>query len=457
MRLVKSLHISIAMALALTMSVSGVASAAVPTIQNQASGKIGGSGATFPQNQYTKWFTNFTTLNNEATPVVTGNSTKQFSSSNSTNSLVLEYSGVGSGAGIANFFGANAKTATQMFSGTDAVLSATDRSNINGVVGAGKYSVIPMISGPISLAYNVPGLLAAGRAATLRLDGPAVCGIYQGTIKKWNDEPIRTLNPTITNLPDATIKVVGRSDSSGTTFIFSSYLAKAASVAQKMCGYHSNFSSGEANLNDPVGDFKPAKTVPADQFAGIRSTNGAAAITSPGGSNQLLASYIKAAANVYSIGYVESSYVTSTAADATIVGSIQGAVLAAKDLSSAGKQVFLSPTSTTVASALTAGKAAELQDPINPTASYVHPVFTSGVNSYPIVGYSWIMFYHEYLPATVTKQQVQGLIVFLNWALTTGQASAQLYSGYNPVIASVRTLAIAELHNIKFDGVVVWP
>jgi len=341
-----------------------------------------------------------------------------------------------------------------MFSGTDAILSTAERTTIDTALGAGKYSVIPMITGPISLAYNVPGLLAAGRAATLRLDGPAVCGIYQGTIKKWNDAAIRTLNPTITNLPDATIKVVGRSDSSGTTFIFSSYLGKAASADQKMCGYHSNFSSGEANLDDAVGTFKPAKTVPADQFAGIRSTNGAAAITSPGGTNQLLASHIKAAANVYSIGYVESSYVTSTAADATIAGSIQGAVLAAKTLN-AGKQVFLAPTTTTISSALT--NAVITEDPINPSSAYVHPVFATGVNSYPIVGYSWIMFYHEYTNATVTKQQVQGLIVFLNWALTTGQAATHIYTGYNPLIASVRTTAILELKKIKFDGTLLWP
>jgi len=341
-----------------------------------------------------------------------------------------------------------------MFSGTDAILSTAERTTIDTALGAGKYSVIPMITGPISLAYNVPGLLAAGRAATLRLDGPAVCGIYQGTIKKWNDAAIRTLNPTITNLPDATIKVVGRSDSSGTTFIFSSYLGKAASADQKMCGYHSNFSSGEANLDDAVGTFKPAKTVPADQFAGIRSTNGAAAITSPGGTNQLLASHIKAAANVYSIGYVESSYITSTAADATIAGSIQGAVLAARTLN-AGKQVFLAPTTTTVSSALT--NAVITEDPINPSSSFVHPVFATGVNSYPIVGYSWIMFYHEYTSATVTKGQVQGLIAFLNWALSTGQAATHIYTGYNPLIASVRTAAIAKLKLISFDGTLLWP
>ena len=455
MRLVKSLHISIAMALALTMSVSGVAYAAAPTIVAQAAGKIEGSGATFPWSQYTKWFTNFTALNNEVTTVVRGTSTKQFHASNATNSLVLGYSGGGSGAGISNFSGVNKKISTQMFSGTDSVLSATERTTIDAALGAGKYSVIPMISGPISLAYNVPGLVtSANRAATLRLDGEAVCGIYLGTIKTWNDAKIRTLNPTIANLPSATIKVVGRSDSSGTTFIFSSYLAKAATVAQKNCGYHSNFSSGEANLDDAVGTFKPAKTVPADQFSGIRSTNGAAAITSPGNSNQLLASHIKASANVYSIGYVESSYVTSTAADAGITGSIQGAVLAAQTLN-AGKQVFLSPTTTTVSSALTNAKITE--DPINPSSSFVQPVFATGINSYPIVGYSWIMFYHEYTNATVTTGQVQGLIVFLNWALTTGQAATHMYTGYNPLIASVRTTAILELKKIKFDGTLLWP
>ncbi len=49
------------------------------------------------------------------------------------------------------------------------------------------------------------------------------------------------------------------------------------------------------------------------------------------------------------------------------------------------------------------------------------------------------------------------MIAFLNWALTDGQSSMYLYKGYSPVPAAARTAAIAELHKITFNGVVVWP
>jgi ABC-type phosphate transport system substrate-binding protein len=68
------------------------------------------------------------------------------------------------------------------------------------------------------------------------------------------------------------------------------------------------------------------------------------------------------------------------------------------------------------------------------------------------------MFYQEYDNARgVTLGQVQGMIAFLNWALTDGQTSMYLYKGYSAVPAAARTKAIAELHKIKFNGIVVWP
>ncbi len=444
MNLAKSIRISIALALALTMSVSGVAYAAAPTINANAAGRIEGSGATFPVNQYTRWFSRFTAVNKETTPVTTGTSTKQFSSSDSGNSLVLSYTGVGSSTGIANFFGANRRKPTQMFSGTDALLSSANRTSIQGTDIGTKYSVIPAITGPISAAYNVPGLKASSGAATLKLDGEALCGIYMGTIKKWNDAKISALNPTITNLPNANIVVVGRSEGSGTTYIFASYLAKSSTDAQKKCGYHSNFSSGEANLNDAAGTINPVTTAPGTYFSNLRTTNGASAIVGQSG-NAGVAGHVKATAN--SIGYVESSYVSSY--------KLQEAVLAAKTLS-AGKVVYLKPTTATVKSALDNAVASE--DPINPSTSYIQPVFATGANSYPIVGYSWLIIYHEYTNANgLTKGQVQGMIAFLNWALTTGQTSAELYAGYNPLPAAAATTAIAELKKIKFDGELLWP
>ena len=333
-----------------------------------------------------------------------------------------------------------------MFSGNDGVLTTAERTAIAATDIGTKYSVIPAITGPISMVYRIDGLKTTGGAkATLRLDGNTICGIYLGTIQKWNDTAIKALNPSVANLPNATINVVGRSDSSGTTYIFTSYLAKAATTAQKNCGMHSNFtSSTEANLNDAVGTFTPTKVQPATYFAAIRTANGAASITGKSG-NGGIAPYVKA--TNYSISYVESSYASKY--------SLSEAAVAAQSKRS-GTKVYLKATTATVASALSAAVATE--DPTNPSASYVHPVYATGVNSYPIVGYSWLMVYQEYSSTSgVTLGQVQGMIAFLNWALSDGQSSMYLYKGYAPIPTAARTAAIAELHKITFNGLVVWP
>ena len=446
MSLAKSIRVSITAALVLAIGISGVANGAAPSIDANASGKIEGSGATFPWNQYTDWFRSFTDENTEATPVTTGTSLAQFHSSNSTNSLVLNYTGGGSGAGISNFFGSARRSPTQMFSGSDAVLSSSQRASIEATDIGKKYSVIPAITGPLSVVYRLDGLkTTAGAAATLRLNGSVLCGIYTGAIKKWNDAKIKALNPSVANLPNATINVVARADSSGTTFVFASYLGKASAVAQKNCGYHSNFtSSTEANLNDAVGTFLPASTAPGTYFSALRTANGAAAITGKPG-NGGIAPYVKA--TNYSISYVESSYASKY--------GLKEAALAAKTKRN-GTTVYLKPTTASINSALS--NAVTKEDPINPSTSFVQPVFAAGVNSYPIVGYSWWLIYHEYNNANgTTLGQVQGMIAFMEWALTDGQKSTYLYKGYTPVPAAARTKAIAELKKITFNGVPVWP
>ena len=443
MNLAKSIRVSITAALVLAIGISGVANGAAPSISPNATGKIEGSGATFPWNQYKDWFTSFTDENAD-TPSADA-SLSQFHTSNSTSGLVLGYSGGGSSTGISNFHGVNQGRSTQMFSGTDAVLTSTQRASIaaNNIQ---SYSVIPAITGPLAIVYRIDGLKTTGGAtATLRLDGNTICGIYLGTIKKWNDTAIKALNPSVANLPDATINVVGRSDGSGTTFVFTSYLGKAATTAQKNCGMHSNFtSSTEANLNDAAGTFTPTQVQPGTYFAAIRSANGAAAITGKSG-NGGIAPYVKA--TNLSISYVESSYASKY--------GLSTAAVAAQSKSK-GKTVYLKPTNATVAAALSA--AANTEDPTNPSVSFVQPVYATGVNSYPIVGYSWLMVYHEYKSTNgVTLGQVQGMIAFMNWALTDGQSSTYLYKGYSPIPAGARAAAIAELHKISFDGVIVWP
>jgi phosphate transport system substrate-binding protein len=460
-------------ALTLSVMLSGVASATAPTIDVDAGpsggdteGKIEGSGATFPWEQYKSWFSSFTDenplCNTSSSDTCTG---YEFFHTSDTDGLILGYSGGGSSTGINNFSGANKMTATQMFSGTDSVLTSAQRTTIaTALGGAENYTVIPAIAGPLAVIYNLPGLKqkisstsTRTTTATLRLNGEVICGIYSGQIKKWNHVKIKALNPLITNLPSSDIKVVGRSDGSGTTFIFHSYLGKSAVAAQKQCGMHSQFTSGtEANFDDSptsASDFVPVNTAPGTYFAGIRAANGVSAIVGKSG-NGGIAPYVKA--TPLTISYVESSYADKY--------GIATAALETKSKFTSGtnknKFNYLKPTAAGAVAALTAHAAVAGQDPINPSATYVQPVMATGTSSYPIVGYSWLLLYKNFeaaTSATVGKGQVQGLVAFLNWALTSGQTSTYLARGYVALPAAVRTTAIAELKTIKWEGVAVWP
>ncbi|PPZ35828.1 phosphate ABC transporter substrate-binding protein PstS, partial [Escherichia coli] len=79
----------------------------------------------------------------------------------------------------------------------------------------------PTVIGGVVLAVNIPGI----KSGDLTLDGKTLGDIYLGKIKKWNDPAITKLNPNA-KLPDQDIAVVRRADGSGTSFVFTSYLAK---------------------------------------------------------------------------------------------------------------------------------------------------------------------------------------------------------------------------------------
>src|SRR6202012_5622508 len=85
----------------------------------------------------------------------------------------------------------------------------------------------PVVIGPISLAYNLPGV------SNLKLNASVLSSIFQGEIKSWNDPAIKALNPGVT-LPSTAITTAVRSDSSGTTQNFTLYLQNAAGSAWKL-------------------------------------------------------------------------------------------------------------------------------------------------------------------------------------------------------------------------------
>lgn len=138
---------------------------------------------------------------------------EQWASSLKSSGLTVNYQAVGSGAGITSL-----ESKTVDFGASDPPLKPADEATIakNGSPAV----QIPMFLGAITVSYNLPGVKAG-----LKLDGTTIADIYLGTIKTWNDPAIKALNPGV-SLPSTPITVIHRSDSSGTTSGFTSFLSE---------------------------------------------------------------------------------------------------------------------------------------------------------------------------------------------------------------------------------------
>jgi phosphate transport system substrate-binding protein len=158
---------------------------------------ISGAGATFPFPIYSKWSAAYRTA--------TGNA--------------LNYQSIGSGGGIKQI---QSKTVT--FGATDMPLSTMDLQK-SGLI------QFPTVIGGVVPVVNLRGI-APGAIA---LDGPTLAAIYLGKIANWSDPAIKKLNPQV-SLPNQPIITVHRSDASGTTFIFTNYLAKVSPEWKESAG-----------------------------------------------------------------------------------------------------------------------------------------------------------------------------------------------------------------------------
>jgi phosphate transport system substrate-binding protein len=123
--------------------------------------------------------------------------------------LTVNFNPVGSGAGQTEL-----ASATVDFAGSDPSLKPSDVAKMKGPV-----LQFPVAAGAITVSYNLSGVKSG-----LKLDGPTVAGIFMGKIKTWNDPAIKSLNPGV-SLPSTNITVVHRSDSSGTTEGFTTWLS----------------------------------------------------------------------------------------------------------------------------------------------------------------------------------------------------------------------------------------
>ncbi|HYY51918.1 MAG TPA: phosphate ABC transporter substrate-binding protein PstS, partial [Myxococcales bacterium] len=150
---------------------------------------INGAGATFPYPIYSKWFSDY----NKAHP-----------------NVQINYQSIGSGGGIKQI-----TERTVDFGASDAPMSAEEMQKAPGI------QHIPTVLGAVVVIYNAPGL------NELKLTPETLAGIFLGKITRWNDAALARDNAGM-KLPDLAIAVAHRSDGSGTTAVFTDYLAKVS-------------------------------------------------------------------------------------------------------------------------------------------------------------------------------------------------------------------------------------
>jgi phosphate ABC transporter, phosphate-binding protein len=353
---------AVVLALIIIVSVAAYTFLSTPSAPNIV---LNGAGATFP---YPLLNSIITKYSNDVKP-----------------NVEINYQSIGSGGGISAL---NAKTVD--FGASDAPLTAAEAANITNALH------IPETIGSVTVAYNIPGV-----SSGLKLTGQVIADIFQGTITKWNDAAIQSLNPDIT-LPDQTISTVHRSDGSGTTYVFTSYLS------QSSASWASSVGAGKS-VSWPNGVGSTGNT-------GVASTVNS---------------------TTYSIGYVELAYTLENNMPVAAVQNPSGN--------------FVLPSLASTTSAAQAGASAGL-----PTgdASWtnVNLLNTNAADAYPIVTFSYIIVYKELnvIPG-MTQDKATGLVQFLWYIVHDGQALAPDQQ-YATLPSNVVQIDETTLSSITFNG-----
>ena len=352
--------------------------------QQQGSVTIDGAGASFPFPLIDTWRVEYQRVKPDVT---------------------LNYQSIGSGGGIKQF-----TEKTVDFGATDAPLTANETQAAPGAVH------IPETIGSVVAAYNINGVQEKG----LRLTGPVLTGIFLGEITRWDDPQIAELNPDLP-LPSEDIVVVHRSDGSGTTFVWTSYLSEVSPEWNQAIG------AGKS-VSWPVG------------------------LGAPG--NEGVANTIQSTPN--SIGYVELAYVLTTEMDYAFLQNQAGnfvepslestgaAVAAATNNNTQTSNNSTTGASNTTSAALPAGDA---------SWETVSLLDASGADSYPIASFSYLLLYKELSdnPRIDSMEKARALVDFINWAITDGQQFAGELA-YVPLPDSVVQHNQETLRSLTFQG-----
>jgi phosphate transport system substrate-binding protein len=282
--------------------------------------------------------------------------------------ITITTGGTGSGTGITD-----AATGTVDIGGSDAYLSSSDMSSYPSLM-----NIAVAISAQ-QVTFNLPGV------KSLNLDAAVLASIYSGKITTWNDSAIKALNPGV-SLPSTKIVVLRRLDSSGDTFLFTSYLNAQAPSAWSS-------SNVGTTVSWPSVPGELSETGNGGMVSGCAATKGC-------------------------IAYIGISYLSKTQAAGLGQAKLKNA---------AGK--WVAPSSATISAAAATQTA---RTPADETLSLING---PGANAYPIINYEY---------AIVSKKQpsayaAEDMRAFLHWCVHSGQNVATYLSAvdFEPLPASV--------------------
>src|SRR5215207_7917524 len=341
---------------------------------------INGAGATFPFPLIDTWRVEYQSVNP---------------------SVNINYQSIGSGGGIKQF-----TERTVDFGASDAPLTQEEIQTLSSTP-----VHIPETIGSVVATYNIQGIDKG-----LKLTGPVLADIFLGKITKWDDSRIKELNPEV-QLPSADIVMVHRSDGSGTTFIWTSYLSQVS-----------------PEWNQTVGAGKS-----------VQWTVGLGAQGNEGVSNTIIST-------PNSIGYVELTYALTTDMDyASLMNRAGNFIEPTIDSTQAAAQAAIIMNSTgSTSNSVTNSAAIELPGG-DQSWTHVSLLDAPGPDSYPIASFSYLLLYKELSINIDSMEKARALAEFVNWAITDGQQFASPLH-YVPLPDNVVQHNQQTLRSLTFNG-----
>ena len=297
--------------------------------------------------------------------------------------VTVNYQSIGSGGGIRQFM-----EQTVMFGMSEAFLSEQVMEDIESSTGGRAFN-LPITLADVVPTYNLPGIEKG-----LVFSGEVLVEIYMGDITRWNDPKIADLNPDI-DLPNRNITVVHRSDGSGTTNVWTSYLTRVSDRWRERVGF-------ATSVNWPVG------------IGGNGNEGVAGAVQNTPGA----------------IGYNSLTY-------AILNNMSYGSVI-----NSSGNIIEPSFEATT--------EAANIELPDDTRILFTN---TPAEFGYPIAGFAWMLVYEnmEQNNAISNRNEAEELLNFIIWSITEGQELAEPL-GFARIPETALEKNIAMIRQIKWNG-----